>query len=287
MSVATFDDTMKDISITLGVREIYNDIRSAIDITVTNVVLDALEQYENETVYQYGAWGQSPGVFEMTIDARIYWEGAWRTITNVSAWSDIVVQGSVSGGALTDLPYTIVSNGASQLVLSITNNLSGVLFECAVRANISFLNVPAIYHEETGEQTLTIRVTDETSIKKYGRRVMDLEWPLGQTQEVTQTIAEAYLTRFKEPIPFIEMVLLGKTDDLIEKIFTLVVSDLITVTNSALGLSGDFYINAKRISHSPFGLLECVLSLEGQRSYESHPIWVWDTSSWDDGKYWV
>jgi hypothetical protein len=77
------------------------------------------------------------------------------------------------------------------------------------------------------------------------------------------------------------MTIIGKTDALIEEIYTRDISDLITVINTSLGLNADFYINKMDIYHDPFGLPTAEWTLEYQRTNETYTLFTLDTSELD------
>lgn len=299
MSLATFDDTMKFLTVEYDDREVYNDIRSEIDLTVTDVVLDADAVYGQDVAIT-GA-KQVIGVgSSITATITVYATDRLPVIE----WLDYsavgyYTTGVYSGGAVPAGYFVINIGGTSYLALevvmqvglsssdnksinlSLTNVSGQTLAEYTARATYKYLASDVVTHEETGIRTITIRETDDASILAYGRRVLNLTWPLGQTENQTLALAQAYLARYKDPVPRLRMTVYGKTDALIEQIFTRKISDLITVQNTTLGLNADFYINNINLYHDPYGLPIAEWTLEYQRTIEAATLFTIDTSEID------
>jgi hypothetical protein len=296
MSVATFDNTMKYITLEFDDREIYNDIRSQIDITATTVVTDSPEQYANKDAFDMKEGIVPPsGSTTITLhpsagDIAETWIsqsaegyhilGVWNPNADPPelAWGN---QAGIWHVEVFSLQVTVNSSSSDFIDLTLTNTTSYEIAGVAATAIYRYLSMDAATHEETGTKTLTVRELDETSKKLFGRRVMNLVWPLGQTQEQTVSLAQAYKARLKDPVPRLSMTVQGKTDDLITQIFTRKISDLITVINTDLGLNADCYINAINIYHDPFGLLTAEWTLEIQRTMESVVIFKISTASYN------
>jgi len=140
---------------------------------------------------------------------------------------------------------------------------------------------------ETNQLILLVRSTDDTSIAKYGRRTMDLDWPYGQTEAQMKAVCDAYLLKHSEWVPSGNYSLQGKTDALITQILTRDIDDLIKIVSTKLGLSADFFITSVSRSHMHDQLLECQWAIEMIRGTDNQTLWMWDTSLWDGGDSWA
>lgn len=282
MSVATFNNTMASMTVSFSDREIYNDIRSQIDITVTNVVIDdPLVSYGNEEYERYGNIynlknGESKSITitgpEAYKQSYLHWTG------------ENAIGYPISGSDTYILNIVVDSSDLDSITITVTNNSGIDLLYAKVTAIYVYTSLTGIVpqsHTETGTETLTIRSIDATSIAAYGRRSMNLTWPLGQTQEQTQALADAYLVKYKDPVPVLTMSVLGKTQAIATTLLGLKISDLITIINTELGLNGDYYINTIDVSHNCDGLLLYTFGLEQQRLYESYTLFTIDTSEID------
>jgi hypothetical protein len=280
VSLATFTNTMKDITLEYSDREIYNDVRSQIDITVTTVVMDSPDTYAIKQAVYVGY--ESSLVNGATIQQTLYSKSGLTQITWQSSTAAAGGQYGVSPNITTPrISCTVVSTTSTSCTVSITNDSGYDLSYVFSWVDYQYLSSGAVYSEKTGMSILTVRATDDTSIAKYGRRVFNMVWPLGQTQAETEALAQAYLQRYAEPIPLMTMNVWGKTDALITQIFTRKISDLITIVNTDLGLSADFYINQIDIYHDPYGLVTATWLLEYQRDVETTILFTLDTSSLD------
>jgi len=281
MSLATFDDTMLDITLELDDREIYNDIRSQVDVTVitpgdtswTTWTKDdqAIKIFNDETL--------SPS---SSASYTLY----PRTGTSAEVWGTPVVEARYYAvNVFTDVSPTVVVTASTYNYITFTvyNNSPAytMYLDTAKCTYTGKYYEKVVGNSTTGTETLTVRATDATSIALYGRSVMNLTWPLGQTHEQTEALAYSYLARYKDPVIRVKMTIIGKTDALIEEIYTRDISDLITVINTSLGLNADFYINKMDIYHDPFGLPTAEWTLEYQRTNETYTLFTLDTSELD------
>jgi len=278
MSDFTVNDTMAKIRYEIDEREIYNDIRSEIGTTITEVVLDS------DTTYSWGWW-------ERTILLAPFAQAVRQFDSGVVAydWKFSSTQGHA---------YTMPYAGAEayydyelSFTLDATGNTAYVTIKNTGARNCrivyyfgrKYLSADQITHEELVPSILTVRATDATSIRKYGRRVMNLTWTEGTKEEAMQTLVEHYLERYKDPVGKLACVIKGVTDTLLTQIITREISDIITVISSGLGLNADCFINTITISddvHSA-GTPVCTWGLEVQRSSETLTLFILDTSELD------
>lgn len=319
MPYPTFTDTMADISIELNDREIYNDIRSKIDITEeTEIVGDGTDLIYGEWVIGINSpYGELANLLagesrDITLYAKsghtgITWLKAWNSYSKPDSIYDLSQSECIANGGTWYPPYdpsfpayshsicyfpqntdeitvSIISKTSDSITLRVVNT-SSLKSDARIYASYRYLAQEAIIGPitvDTMTRTLTVRAPDATSIAKYGRRVMNLIWPLGQTQDRMQALVEGYLERLKEPVVVATMRIQGTTDVLVVQILTRKVSDRITVNHTTLGIVAvDFFINSIDVVHDAEGLLEANWQLEQVRDMELASLFTLDTSLLD------
>jgi len=280
MSDYTIDDTMAKIIYELSDREIYNDVRAEIGISNTETVVD------EDPTYEWKWW-------ESSIQMR-YSECALRTYTaeyNALTWVLFGVSAyGVNWETYETWPYydytcAIEESDSNHCVVKVCNTGP---WHCVVKFKIKYRYKTGerITHEEVNYSTLTVRVTDDTSIAKYGRRVMNLTWPQGASEEEMTMIANACLARYKEPVPVLNVTIQGKNNALATQIFTREISDVISVICDNLGLaSTDFFIDKIAIKdYATVQIPICNWLLTGQRDEEVVGYFVIDVDEIDGDK---
>ena len=276
MSDYTVDDSMAKIVYDLSDREIYNDIRAEIGFTKTETVLDS------DTTYSWKFWSRNsampaPGYttfkyFTATLQDPIEWE-----LTDVSSKN-------YDGTPYFDFTATLEdTNDDLTKALNITNTGTGG-YSITYKVRYKYLSASAVTHEETSWETLTVRAYDQTSIDKYGRRVMPLKWPQGATSEQMQMIADADLAYYKDPYPVLHTTIRGDTAAKATQVFTREISDTISVVCDNLGLSADFFIDGISGRDNSIKSPRATWQLIGQRSTETTGWFTLDTDLLDGVK---
>ena len=136
-------------------------------------------------------------------------------------------------------------------------------------------------HTET--RTLTVRATDADSIAKYGRRVMNLVWPMGQSEEQAQSLVDAYRDRYCEPVCFASMVLEGSTDAKITQLLDMDIDDKHQFIHPGLDMDEEFFINnlGIELNREGTGILTGTFGLEQARDMEGYTLFTLDVSELD------
>ncbi len=277
MSDYTVDDSMSKIVYDLSDREIYNDIRGEIGILKTETVVD------DDVDYTWRFWRRTgslpaPGYtmfryFTAFLQDPITWQ-----LTTVSAqdsdrqpYFDYEIELQDTNDDLTKA-VRIKNTGTSSGIIS-------------YHVRYKFLSSDAVTHEETSWETLTVRAFDDTSIKRYGRRVMPLRWPQGATKEQMQMVADAALARYKDPYHVLHVKLRGDTAAKATQIFTREISDSITVTCANLGMTTeDHFIDAISIDDTALRSPVATWQLIAERAVETIGYFIIDTDSIDGPK---
>jgi len=298
-----------DIMLELSEREIYNDIRASCDITeILTIRPDATPEFFDEYEASTGSQAIDAGeTVNLTVTAV---EGmsqiAWRDVEEWSVshvgyrglseaaclwlnadaqwWIPAVAYGAQSickmpSSLITPhISWEITNRGPTTATIQVTNGSS---YDIRGTWKIGYLAL------SSENRFLKYRVTDTTSIEKYGRRVMNLKWPLGQHPNTMQQMINDYLERYAEPVPMLTVTIQGKTDRLATFVMNAKIDDLIRVEHSGLGINHDFWINQLMPIHRTDGMLECDFTLEQQRDIEALVLFEWDTSVWDGEHVWA
>jgi hypothetical protein len=296
-SVANFNDSMAEITLELDDREIYNDIRSAIDITETvdTLVVDSPDVYA-EAIASHHEQGESQLGETRTVTLTTDWGRkavSWSApVAFIQQWDPIDKDRFPDAYALGVRYLFTDSWGASSTMNSSSPNEANVVWvndsghvgtNWGVDAKYRYLKIPQVAHVDTttGTVTQTVRAVDLTSVALYGRRVMNLDWPVGQSKEAVISLATAYLNKHRAAMPRLNMTIVGSSDELMVQLLQRRISDLVTITNARLGLNADCFINAVNYSHAVGGLPQAMYQLEAARLMETSSLFVLDNSSLD------
>ena len=300
-------DMMSRITIELNDREIYNDIRSTVDVTEYHEDETAAEydtgEVKSEQLLVYGS-RETTGEIEVTLTAPrkvTQWYSAYPYNINGSTVDGFYNETqciNAGGGWREDFQqcwgvsasYAVTiyvrNRTETSITLWITNSLNAPThFNVAVPYQYAVSD--AYVTPRTEFYTLKVRATDSDSIAKYGRRVMNLTWPLGQTEEQMQELVDNYLLRYKEPVVQMRVTLLGINDAMANRILHTHISDKVWIEDTTIGVSDYFYVNAMSVEHHVSGLLEATWDTERMRDYEKEEYWVWDESIWDGSAVWA
>ena len=118
MSVATFNETMGNVVVEVDEREIYNDVRSAIDTTVTTVVLDDPEVYGLSAAIEVKKQVLPNG---QTVNVTLTASASVQPVIEWSAWQAVGYYPTTqyTGGASPPGSYLIVIGVTSWLAVQV------------------------------------------------------------------------------------------------------------------------------------------------------------------------
>ena len=276
----TLDDTMARIRYELSDREIYNDIRSDIGVLKTQIVVDA------DPTFEWKWWQR----LLQTEPSQVYVKLFKSSVTSPSAWEvydhsgtevTSVYPAGIAVGPYYDYAISLVTSSDLRVAPVKIANTGTKPANIRYSVRYKYLATERITHEEFASDVLTVRATDEASIGKYGRRVMNLVWTEGTDETTMQSLVDRYLDRYKEPLPKVSALIKGINDTLITQIHTRDMSDVITVVCGELGLSEVFFLDTISIRDSRLGIPECKWGLGQGRLSEKLTIFTLDTSELD------
>jgi len=280
-AVESFDDTVAEIRYELDDREIYNDIRSSITEVSTETVTDADPTYEWK---KWGMWAVvAPDGNEWIFrkDTGIDTSQNWKITDTTARAGDT----GLDRHAYYDFRVRILDTDAPAGVVwcGVTNTGSESMY-IQWKFGYKYQATDEITHDEVIPTLLTVRATDQDSIMKYGRRVMNLTWAEGTPLNAMQIIVDHALERYKEPVARLICTVKGTTDALMTQIITREISDLLYITCTNLGLAANCFIDSIAIRDDPNGMPVCVWGLEINRAYELLQMFILNQSKLDSAR---
>lgn len=290
---------LKDFTLEISGREIYNDIRAECDVTeILTVRPDATPEFFDN--FQAEAWAE-PITKNSTLDITAtanpdHTEIVWLEISSYSfspetlfgwgqgaceelggVWRDVganpmclLPQSLVAS----DMSWRIVNRGTSSCTIRVTNDSD---YDIRGVWSVSYLAVsPELRY-------IKLRSTNDTSIAKYGRRAMDLTWPLGITPVQMQSLIDNYCARYCEPMCLASMTLEGETDAKITQILNMRIDDKHQIIHPGLDMDEEFFINnvSGGFDREGTGLLTGTFGLEQIRDSEKTTLFTLDVSELD------
>ena len=275
MADFTIDDTMAGIIYDWSDREIYNDVRAELGFLTTETVVDA------DPSYEWKVWNKYQGLPAPGYTTFRYFTA---TLAEALAWS--MYDHSAYDYDLQpyyDYEISLIDTNDDETKAVEIKNTGSKYGTISYKVKYKYLASDAVTHEEQSYNVLNVRATDEDSIKKYGRRVLNQAWPQGTSQADMQMIVNAALERYKEPMPTLKVTLQGRTDALATEIFTREISDVIAVVCDELGLaSTDYFLDTISIKDMQEAIPVCTWGLIEQRPEEATGWFLIDTD-WIDG----
>lgn len=315
----TIDDTMTRLVYDLTDRQIYNDIRSQTQVSNTTTVVDSPTTYgtfeTDKQIIGYIGGGlgaritvqtQSGQIATKWLQAHVDTSGAQYDMSPIGGWIQLLCTANDGVWSPGDDPnnptlgHCTTTPPASRYTLGLENMASTsctlTISDNGDRGYGGFgpLSVWATYqaiaseeqtHDETTYTNVYIRATDDASIQKYGRRVLPLTWSEGTDQNGMQAIVDAALRTYKEPAALLNIEVTRENEDMVNFIFTAEISDLVTVHNTKLGLTGLFYVDKISISDTPCITPVGQLTLIEQRDVEAEVKFMIDEDYIDENAY--
>lgn len=301
--MTTFNaNRMQSFALEISDREIYNDIRAKCDITkILAIRPDAtpefFQEFEARGHFYNLDYGETTTV---TVEAdEDHSEIAWQELTRWTASIEVLFGWTTeqcealgghtregSGGLMCFLPSSLVSIDCeiiNRQATSVTVQVEN-LCDYKIRGSV-YVSYVALTSDL---RFLKLRSVDETSMRKYGRRVMDLVWPLGQHPVTMQSMIDLYKGRYSEPVSMAEMTLEGINAANVAAILELRMDGKHRFIHPRLEMDQEFFVNhiTGGLNREGTNLLSGSFSLEQVRAIEEPSIFTWDVSAWDDGDIW-
>ena len=292
---------LRDFTLEISDREIYNDIRAKCDVTeILTVRPDATPDlflpFTASTISQ-----QIPANSEVEIIATAdedHSEIVWGNIVDYSfhpetilGWSQAVCEqlagywrysSSLNTSLCTlpqslvdqDVEFEIVSKDDTTCTIRVTNDSDYVL---RGKWYVSYIALTP----ET--RYIKLRSINQDSIDKYGRRAMNLDWPLGITPNAMQSLIDNYCERYCEPVSLASMTLEGETDTKIDQILNMRIDDKHEIIHAGLDMDEEFFVNNTSVSFNRegTGILTGTFGLEQLRDMEDTTLFTLDVSQLD------
>jgi len=287
---------LKDFTLEISDREIYNDIRAECDVTeILTVRPDATP--ELFLSFEASAWAE-PIAKNSTLDIiatadEDHSEIVWLEITDYSFHPETIMgwgQGACEqlGGIWNaimgtttcrlpqstveaDMEWEIIKREDTTCTIRVTNNSD---YDVRGVWKVAYLALTP----ET--RYIKLRSINQTSIDKYGRRAMDLVWPLGITPNTMQSLIDNYCARYCEPVSLASMTLEGETDTKIGYILNMRIDDKHEIIHPGLSMDEEFFVNNIGVSFNRegTGVLTGTFGLEQVRDMEKPTYFIIGTS---------
>ena len=284
---------LKDFSLEISDREIYNDIRAECDITeILTVRPDATPEFFVEFTVGNGEYGIEVGAtFNLTITApSSHTEIVWLDIIDYSAhpvtlfgwgqgaceelggnWRDGDPTMCLLPSSFAKVTLKIISRGTNSCTVRVENKSDYVI---GIWVDVSYIALTP----ET--RYIKLRSTNIASDQKYGRRAFNLTWPLGITPNAMQSLIDNYCVRYCEPMSLASMTLEGETDAKITQILNMRIDDKHQIIHPGLDMDEEFFINniSGLFSREGTGILTGTFALEQIRDSEKLTLFIIGTS---------
>jgi len=235
-SQGTFDNTMSYITYSLNPKNVYNQVT----VTVTPWELQAeaeLWRLEETPSIPVGEtltwWGDSQ-----------YFVDAWVTPASTTDYT----ANSLANGLGTDMTADIAittTKFAKTIKLAITNNGT-------VPAFITLLKARGTYYDD--QTKVTRKAEDTTSQTAYQKRTLTFDGKYMDDADQAQDLADYAIGKYKDPRAELSMTIQNQDASTLTQILSREISDRITVVNTKLGVSGDYFIDYMEHDISMSGL---------------------------------
>ena len=244
-SQATFSDTMSNISYSLNPRNVYNIIKAR----VTPWELQAIQELwrlEEEPIIPAGEtltwWGDA------SYNLNPVFVDAWTTpviTTDYQAWT-----GAVGTGTDQTANIAIVTTKLAQTIkLAVTNNATVPVYLFLLKARGTYYNP---------NTKVTRKAEDSTSQTAFQKRTYEIDGKYMTDADKAQDFVTYAIGKYKDPRAELSMSAMNQTAAVLTDILNLEISDRITVVNTELGLSDDYFIDYMEHDISMSGLLHTV-----------------------------
>jgi len=241
-SQATFDNTMAYISYSLNPRNIYNIVK----VTVTPWELKAeaeLWRLQETPVIPIGEtliwWGDS----QYPVDT-------W--VTPVAGAGNDYTANSQADGLGDDETANIsivTTKLAKSIKLAITNNALHDVY-------ITLLKARGTYYDD--QTTVTRKAEDTTSQTAYQKRTLTIDGKYITNADLAQDLSSYAIGKYKWPRAEISMRVMNQDSSTLTNILSLDISDRVTIINTKLGVSADYFIDYMEHEITNGGLLHTV-----------------------------
>jgi hypothetical protein len=298
------NDSMAELTWEISDRMIYNDIRAEIDIRYSNEIVDDPGETASKlaSVITGLGIGETKDITITSPNRTTSWGNPYATEARYDIYGGTASACQLLGGTFWEwsgdpsrnhcllqltaqIFISVLETTETTMTVRLVNNSGYNIMQgnLVIAVRYDYISRPVRTHIDSGVETLQIRTFDDISIRKYGRRVLPINWPLGQSQSQMQALIDGYLSRYKDPVSTVEMTLRGRDAANIAIILGGRITDRITVVNSALSLSKDYFINTKNFQDSAFtpDFPSMIYALEEARDSEGNSLFTLDTSELD------
>ncbi len=232
---ATFTDTMAQITYSLNPKNVYNIVKVTVTPWTLKSIAELWRLQESPTIpvgETYTYWG------EASVSGTPVFVDTWATLNDGA--TDYTISGT----------FTIAqTNFAKSIKIVITN--TGTI-PCV----ITLLKARGTYYDD--ETKVTRKSEDSTSQTAYQKRTLEIDGKYMTDASKAQDFASYAIGKYKDPRAELGMGIMNFSAAMLLKILSLEISDRVTVVNTKLGVSADYFIDYMQHDISEGGLLHTV-----------------------------
>ncbi len=250
-SQTTFNDTMANITYSLNTKNVYNIVKVTVTPWTVKPVAERWRLQETPAIpvgETYTYWGESQ-----------YYVDTWATL-NVGD-TDFTFTGGTATATQTNFAKTI------KIVVTNTGTTP---------VTITLLKARGTWYDS--ETKVTRKAEDTASQLAYQKRTYELEGQHMTDSNKAQDFANYAIGKYKDPRAEITVSLMNQDAATLTQILSREISDRITIVNTKLGVSADYFIDYMEHDISMSGLSHTVTYRLADCINED--FWCWDFSKW-------
>ncbi len=244
-SQSTFTNTMAGITYSLNPKNIYNIIKATFTPWSLQAEAELWRLRETPSIPAGETltwWG------EAEVSDQSVFVDAWVTPVATTDYT----ANSASGGGGDDETANIsiaTTKFAKTIKLAITNNAPHLVY-------VTLLKARGTYYDN--QTKVTRKAEDTTSQTAYQKRTLELDAKYQNSADTAQGFCDYAIGKYKNPRAELSVTLQSQDVTTLLQILTREISDRITITNTLLGISADYFIDYMDHEVSDRGMMHTV-----------------------------
>ena len=230
ISKATLSDTMTGITYSLNPRNVYNIVRVTVTPWELQAIVELWRLQETPSIpagETYTWWG------EAAVSGNSVFVDAWTTPVITTDYT----ANSEAGGGGTDMTADITLT-ATKFAKTIKLQLQNT---AAVPAFITLLKARGTYYDD--QTKVTLKAEDSTSQTAYQKRTLTVDGKYLTDTDTARDFTNYAIAKYKDPRAELAVSVMNQDNATLNDILGREISDRITIVNTELGLSEDFFID--------------------------------------------
>ena len=241
----TVTNTMAGITDSLNAKAVYNIIKATFTPWSLQAEAELWRLQETPSIpagETYTWWGEAEA------SGQSVFVDAWVTPASTTDYT----ANTLANGSGTDLTASITLTAtkfAKTIKLQLQNN-------AAVPAFITLLKTRGTYYDN--QTKVTRKSEDATSQAAYQKRTLEIDGKYLTSADTAQGFADYAIGKYKNPRAELSVTFQNQDVATMLQILTREISDRITITNTLLGISSDFFIDYMEHDISERGMMHTV-----------------------------